>query len=451
MAKRVRDSGLESRATRGKLKPRGKPYYKSIGEGLHLGYRKGRVEGKWVVRRYAGHQAYITDTIGTADDIADADGTVVLNFWQAQEKAREIGGKLVYAGPYRVQDAIADYLTFLGDRGWEIEYRIRKHILPKLGDQMVDQLTSETLRAWHNSMVRIGDDPEIERKSKCSANRMLATLKSALNLAFREGKVSNDVAWRRVQLFKNVIRARTRYLSLAECERLINACDPQFRLLVRGALETGARYSELCRMVCGDFNPDAGTAHMLQSKSGRERYIILTDDGAAFFSQLTAGKSGNAPMFGKDWRRDHQARPMRLACQHGRIDPPVGFHQLRHTWASHAVMAGMPLNVVARNLGHVDTKMVEKHYGHLAASYVADPGAQVRPALRQCGVQRKGHSLTVHRDMGNALSAAKFVNCVGWVVTQRRPFLAAPEVNSDARVAKKGVARSYPCPSRPFQ
>ena len=35
-------------------------------------------------------------------------------------------------------------------------------------------------------------------------------------------------------------------------------------------------------------------------------------------------------------------------------------------------MAGMPLMVVARNLGHADTRMVEKHYGHLAPSYVAD-------------------------------------------------------------------------------
>jgi hypothetical protein len=35
-------------------------------------------------------------------------------------------------------------------------------------------------------------------------------------------------------------------------------------------------------------------------------------------------------------------------------------------------MAGVPLMVVAKNLGHVDTKMVEKHYGHLAPSYVAD-------------------------------------------------------------------------------
>jgi integrase len=378
MAKRVRDSGLESRAARGKLKPRGKPYYKSIGEGLHLGYRKGKVEGKWVVRRYAGNQAYITVTIGTADDIADADGTVVLNFWQAQDKACEIGGQMVYSGPYRVKDAIRDYLTFLGDRGHMIEFRINKHILPKLGDTLVGELTSEAIRAWHNGMTRPGED-EAARKSKVSSNRMLATLKSALNLAFREGKVGNDAAWRRVQLFRNVVRARTRYLSIAECQRLLNASDPDFRLLVRGALETGARYGELCRMVAGDFNRDAGTIHVLKSKSGKERHIILTDDGAAFFSELTAGQAADAPMFGKEWKPDHQTRPMLLACRNGRIDPGVNFHQLRHSWASHAVMAGMPLNVVAMNLGHSSSKMVEKHYGHLAPSYVVDQVRKFAP------------------------------------------------------------------------
>jgi integrase len=55
-----------------------------------------------------------------------------------------------------------------------------------------------------------------------------------------------------------------------------------------------------------------------------------------------------------------------------KIVPPINFHGLRHTWASHAVMNGVPMLVVAKNLGHSDTRMVEKHYGHLAPSYVAD-------------------------------------------------------------------------------
>jgi integrase len=45
---------------------------------------------------------------------------------------------------------------------------------------------------------------------------------------------------------------------------------------------------------------------------------------------------------------------------------------LRHTWASLSVMSGVPLLVVAKNLGHADTRMVERHYGHLAPSYIAD-------------------------------------------------------------------------------
>ena len=63
---------------------------------------------------------------------------------------------------------------------------------------------------------------------------------------------------------------------------------------------------------------------------------------------------------------------MAEACTHGKIDPPINFHGLRHTWASHAVMNGVPLMVVAKNLGHRDTRMVEKHYGHLAPSFIAN-------------------------------------------------------------------------------
>jgi integrase len=60
------------------------------------------------------------------------------------------------------------------------------------------------------------------------------------------------------------------------------------------------------------------------------------------------------------------------ACGRAKITPALGFHGLRHTWASLAVMNGTPLLVVAKNLGHTDTRMVEKHYGHLAPSYIAD-------------------------------------------------------------------------------
>jgi integrase len=204
-------------------------------------------------------------------------------------------------------------------------------------------------------------------------------LRAALNKAFENDKVGSDKAWRKVKPFKSVDAVRVRYLTVAEATRFLNACDPAFRSIARGALETGGRFGQLAARTVDDFNPDAGTLRLSSRKgSGAEKihHAVLTDQGARFFREACAGKTGADPIFtkadGSTWAKSHQARPMREACARAKIKPAVGFHQLRHTWASHAVMNGVPLLVVAKNLGHSDTRMVERHYGHLAPSFVSD-------------------------------------------------------------------------------
>jgi integrase len=213
-------------------------------------------------------------------------------------------------------------------------------------------------------------------------------LKAALNRAWRDGKIPSDEAWRRVEPFEEVNAARVRYLTVAEARRLLNACDRDFRVLAQAALATGARYGELIALRASDFNPDSGTVHVRTSKSGKGRHIVLNDEGMALFKALAAGKSVNATLLtkadGAPWKPAHQARPMADACKRARIAPQVSFHVLRHTWASLAVMAGAPLIVVARNLGHADTRMVERHYGHLAPSYIADA---IRAAAPKFGIK----------------------------------------------------------------
>jgi integrase len=76
-------------------------------------------------------------------------------------------------------------------------------------------------------------------------------------------------------------------------------------------------------------------------------------------------------MFG-EWGKSDQIRRMNAAVEAARIEPRISFHGLRHSWASLAIMNGVPLMVVSKNLGHADTRMVERHYGHLAPSFVAD-------------------------------------------------------------------------------
>ena len=85
----LEDARLETRTARAALKASGKPYFRAIDEGLHIGYRKGQSAGKWVMRSYIGGQSYRLETVGTADDTIDADGVSILSFAQAQAIARQ--------------------------------------------------------------------------------------------------------------------------------------------------------------------------------------------------------------------------------------------------------------------------------------------------------------------------------------------------------------------------
>jgi integrase len=405
MARRVKDATLDSREARSKLKARGKPYWRTIEKGLHLGYRKLRARaGTWVARHYVGEQSYQVESLGAADDLSDADGVAILDYWQAQTKARHRMVERAHTaagkhGPYTVKQGMTDYLGWLADKGKsakDSEYRANAFILPELGKIEIAKLTTDQLHEWHVSLSKQAprlrtvngakqqyrkrdkdvDAEEWRRQRRASANRTLTILKAALNRAWREGKVASNAAWARVEPFEAVDAARIRYLSVAEAQRLINAADADFRLLVQAALQTGCRYGELVRLTVYDYNLDAGTLHVRQSKSGKGRHVVLTEEGQAFFRQLCTGRAGSEIMLtksgGEVWQKSHQGRPMSAACERAKIMPPIGFHGLRHTWASLAAMNGTPLMVVAKNLGHADTRMVEKHYGHLAPSYIAD-------------------------------------------------------------------------------
>jgi integrase len=191
-----------------------------------------------------------------------------------------------------------------------------------------------------------------------------------------------------VKPFKGVSSARVRFLSLDQCRRLINACDPaEFRPLVEAALQTGCRYGELGRLRCGDFDADAGTLAIRQTKSGKPRFATLTEEGIALFSRLAAGRGGDEFMLrkadGSAWGKGQQNRPLADACQRAGIVPAINFHALRHTYASLSVMAGAPLLVVARALGHATTRMTEMHYAHLSPSFEA---SEIRRAAPRFGI-----------------------------------------------------------------
>jgi integrase len=220
-------------------------------------------------------------------------------------------------------------------------------------------------------------DPEVRRARQATANKIWGgVFKPALNHAWRGGKVADDKAWRAVRPFKGATASRMRYLARDEIGRLVNAADPDFRGMLRAGLHTGCRYSELCRLAPTDFNADAHTLAVRTSKSGKARHVHLTDEAVEFFTGAVALAGGRPRLFvradGEAWRTSWQIRLMTESSKHARLTPPATFHTLRHTYASHAVMNGTPLLVVARNLGHRDTRMCELHYSHLSPSYARD-------------------------------------------------------------------------------
>jgi integrase len=134
--------------------------------------------------------------------------------------------------------------------------------------------------------------------------------------------------------------------------------------------------SSVSRSSATPSNADAGVVTVRESKAGRPRHVVLTHEGQRLFATLTAGKVGNDPIFTRRddgvWRKSHQLRPMLEACNRAKIKPAVSFHVLRHTHGSTLAMRGVPMGVIAEQLGYADTRMTEKHYAHLAPSYVAD-------------------------------------------------------------------------------
>jgi hypothetical protein len=88
MPRSARKTSLETRTARARLPSRRAPYFVKIAKGLRLGYYRGSAAGTWIGRRYRGGSVYDTTALAVADDLTDADGINVLDFWQAQTAAR---------------------------------------------------------------------------------------------------------------------------------------------------------------------------------------------------------------------------------------------------------------------------------------------------------------------------------------------------------------------------
>jgi integrase len=353
---------LDSKTSRAALPPRREPYWEKLFPARFLGYRAG--PGTWVARAWAlAQDCYVFKSLGDEE---------TLDYTQAKEAAIAWTGRVVQAidPHYTVTQAVADYVEHLRVENspaasHDVKLRLKKHLEPKLGKVKLSELTTQQLKRWHQGLVKTSDeDPDRTRASKNNANTLLSSVKAAFNLAFQNGVVSSDTAWRRVKAFRGTDAARKLFLTDVQVKAWIDNTTGGYQALVKAAALTGARYGELVNARVRDLDVGNGVLR-LAGKTG-ERHAVLADDALEHLKVCAKDKLPKALLFARDdgspWGKSHQHRPMKDARIKAKLPPETVFYSLRHYYISKALLAGVQAQVVAENCG-TSLAMIEKHYG----------------------------------------------------------------------------------------
>lgn len=239
--------------------------------------------------------------------------------------------------------------------------------------QLVERFGDVPLRRFDTRIVETFQSERIKQnKNKpATVNRLVATLKHMFTKA-EEWEMVEEAVLKKVRKAKLLPEnnRRLRYLAEEEAERLLQSCEPHLRPVVQVALNTGMRKQEILQLEW-EKNIDLKNGFILLSdtKNGERREIPINDAVRSalekqvrrldvpwvFYNPETGGKWC-------DLKRSFYAALRRTGIKDFR------FHDLRHTFASHLVMAGVDITTVKELLGHKTLSMTLR-YAHLAPSH----------------------------------------------------------------------------------
>lgn len=364
---------ITTMAGRRDLKPRREPYWYQLQQGGHVGFRKSSHAGTWIIRWRPknGKQEY-----RSLGDLADYDpvdqfnrAAKLANAW-FDERSKPDAPE----GRPTVSDAVDSYLDNLraekGERSVaDARMRAKAYILPAFRTTFLDKLTTAKLNRWRNAFVPEDADGETLRKARDTANRHLNTFKAILNRAHKDGLVSDDAAWRRVERFKKTTgkRGQDEALSDAQVGRLLEHSKGAFLDLVTGLLLTGMRPGREIECLLREqyrVRGDTATLQLRESKTG-PRTVFLSREGRQFFDRLAKGKTPKTHMFtmddGQPWREKEAARTMREVKKVAKLPADAVLYSLRHSHITRALENGANAKLVCDNCG-TSLRMLEDHY-----------------------------------------------------------------------------------------
>jgi len=236
---------------------------------------------------------------------------------------------------------------------------LRTQLLPVFGEQLLDRVRRTDVQLWFHAYSATAPG---------GANRTLDVLRQILSHAVTCGLLRSNPA---CGVKRNPRLKPTRFLSRTEIRRLHKALDShrgrgsgrQQADIIRLLLLTGCRRGELVRLRWSEVQGDV--LRLRDTKAG-PRTVFLNAPARALLARQPRTKSDYVFPSLQDPARSRSAELSlwRKVRKQTRLED-VRLHDLRHTFASYAVMRGIPLPVVSRLLGHSNTRMTLR-YTHVS-------------------------------------------------------------------------------------
>lgn len=211
---------------------------------------------------------------------------------------------------------------------------------------------------------------ETKKLQPASINKNISLLKAMFKKAIDWSMVEEDILKRvrNCKLLQENNR-RLRYLTKEECKKIINSCEPHLKPIVITAINTGMRKGEILNLKWDNVDLKNGFILLDITKNGERREIPINDTLKSILQGITRRLDIPFVFYDNKSGKPYQdiKRSFATAVRRSKIHD-FKFHDLRHTFASHLIMAGIDLTTVKELLGHKDIKMTMR-YAHLAPSH----------------------------------------------------------------------------------
>ncbi len=260
---------------------------------------------------------------------------------------------------YKFAELAKEYLKWTErQRSYKDKKLWIKQLIEVFGNLNVKDLNTRIIEQWQSKRLKYNKPSTV--------NRILATLKHMINKGV-QWRMASDGALKEVRNVKLLEEnnKRLRFLTVEECQTLIDCCAPHLKPIVTVALHTGARKSEILGLKWEQVDLTHGFILLDTTKNGERREIPIDNTLRELFEEMPHSIESIYVFTDRDGNPYKEVKKSFSTALKKAGISDFRFHDLRHCFASHLVMAGVDLISVKELLGHKSLTMTMR-YSHLS-------------------------------------------------------------------------------------